>query len=249
METQPQQTVGKLEVELRTQGGKSVTRKIRAAGKIPAICYGKGEDPIPLSIDPKALLGALDADKRANTVITMKVTGLAGGPKDLTVMLRDWQRDVLKGNITHADFVRVRLDQDVHATVPIILTGKAEGVKLGGTLHQVYRSLEIACTPDKIPVKLEIAVDALGMGDALHVRDLKLPEGVRARLDGGATICTVTAPKAEKVAEPTAEAVAAEAAAAAAAPGATPAAGAAPAAGAKEGEKKADEKPAKKKKE
>jgi len=220
---QQQQHTGRLDVEHRAGLGKSDVRKLRQQGLIPGICYGLGQEPVPIALDPKELLRALDPDKRSNTVIKMRVTG-SGNAHEVTVMLRDWQIDALRGNVTHADFVRVDLTKEVKATVPVVLLGKAEGVKLGGTLHQVYRSIEVGATPDKIPTKIEINVDALGMGDALHVSDLKLTEGVRALLDSGATICVVTAPKAEKTAEQLA-AEAAEAGAAgtaAAAPAAAP---------------------------
>lgn len=234
-------TTGKLSVEFRHEQGKSAVRKLRAAGKIPGVVYGKGVEPQALALDPRALMGALDPEKRTNTVITMDVAAHDGpsgkvAGQQLTVMLRDWQRDAIRGELVHADFLRVRLDQEVHAVIPIVLTGKSEGVKLGGTLHQVYRQLEIACTPDKIPTKIEVSIDGLGMGDALHVRDVKLPPGVRALADAGTTICTVTAPKAEKVAEAAVEGAVAEGAAAAPAEGAKAEAGK-PAAGAKEGEK------------
>src|SRR4051794_5123872 len=119
--------VGTLNAILRDGKGKSVTRKLRAEGKIPAICYGKDHEPIMLSIDPAALVKALDPDKRANTVIKLAVEG-KGKSESLTVMLRDWQRDALKGNVTHADFLQVSLDKDVHATVPLVIVGKSEGV-------------------------------------------------------------------------------------------------------------------------
>ena len=124
-----------------------MTRKIRATGHIPAVVYGKGAEPVLISLDPAELMKALDPDKKSNTVFNLRV----GGSAEEMVMLRDWQKDALRGHLTHADFVRVRLDQDVHATVPLVIIGKAEGVKAGGVLHQVFRSLEIACTPDKIP--------------------------------------------------------------------------------------------------
>ena len=230
MEATTENTIGKLNAQLRPEHGKSANRKLVRTGKIPAICYGKGAAPVALSLDPKELVKALDPEKRTNTLIKMKLSSgdAKGKTEELTVMLREWQIDVLRGNVTHADFVRVHLDQDVHAVVPIVLTGKAEGVKLGGILHTVYRQLAIACTPDKIPTKIEISVDKLGVGDALHVRDLVLPKGVRALLDGGAAICSITVPKAEKVVE----AAAAEGAAA-------EGAAAAPAAAGKEGDKAA----------
>jgi len=226
--------VGKLTVEYRNDLGKGSNRKLRSSGKIPGVCYGGDAGPLPLSIDPTLLIKALDPIKKINTVINLTV---ANAPADkpqageFTVMVRDVQKDPVRGNLTHADFIRVALDKDVHAVIPVILIGKAAGLKDGGILHHNIRNLEIACTPDKIPAKLEVDVTALEMGDALHVSDLKLGEGVRALADADSSVCSVTAPRAEKV-EAATEVVAAEGAAAAAgAPAA--AAGAPAAAGAK----------------
>jgi large subunit ribosomal protein L25 len=224
--------VGKLNAEYRNETGKSAVRRLRAAGKIPAICYGNGLEPLPLQLDPSALIKSLDPIKKTNTVLTLTVAGAPAGHESLTVMVRDYQKDAIRGHVTHADFVRVDLGKPVHATVPVVLVGKAEGVKLGGILHQVIRVLEISCTPDKIPAKLEVDVSQLNMGEALHVRDLPLAEGVRALADAGSSVCSVTAPKAEKEAAP------------AAAEGAAPAEGAAAAAPAAGGEKKEGEKAA-----
>jgi large subunit ribosomal protein L25 len=223
--------VGKLNAQFRGDTGKSAVRRLRAAGKIPAICYGQQKDPMPLAVDPTELLRSLDPVKKTNTVLTLTVAGAPDGDSSLTVMVRDYQKDAIKGHVTHADFIRVDLNKPVHATVPILLTGKAEGVKLGGIMHQVIRVLPISCTPDKIPVKLEVDVTTLGMNEAIHVSDLKLGEGVRPLADGGSTVCAVTAPKAEKEAAP------------AAAEGA-PAEGAAAAAPAAGGEKKEGDKAA-----
>jgi large subunit ribosomal protein L25 len=236
--------VGKLNVEFRGNKGKSEARRLRAAGKIPAICYGQGKEPLPLSLEGVELLKSLDPIKKTNTVLTLTVANAPEGHDGtLTVMLRDYQKDALRGHVTHADFIRVDLDKPVHATVPVILIGKSEGVKLGGIMHQVIRILPISCTPDKIPAKLEVDVSALGMNEAIHVRDVKLGEGIKALTDGGSTICACTAPKAEKEAAPVAaEGAAAEGAAAApgaegaaAAPAAAGAAGAKPAAGGDKG--------------
>jgi large subunit ribosomal protein L25 len=229
--------VGKLVAEVRTTGKANLSR-VRKAGKIPAVVYGGGVDPIAIAVDPTLLMKALDPVKKTNTVIELSV-----GSEKLTVMVRDHQKDALRGDVTHADFIRVQLDKDVHAVVPVFLTGKSVGVKEGGIMHQVIHKLEIACTPDKIPVKLEIDVTNLDMNEALHVRDLQLPPGIKALAAAGQTVCACTAPKAEKVEEvaaPVEGAVAGAAGAPAAAgapgaaaapgaPGAAPAAGAAPA--------------------
>ena len=233
--------VGKLNAQFRGDTGKSAVRRLRAAGKIPAICYGQAEAPMPITVDPTELLKSLDPVKKTNTVLTLTVAGAPNGDAALTVMVRDYQKDALRGQLTHADFIRVDLTKPVHATVPIVLTGKAEGVKLGGIMHQVIRILPISCTPDRIPVKLEVDVTSLGMNEAIHVSDLKLGEGVKPLADGGSTVCAVTAPKAEKEVAPAAAAegaVPAEGAAAAPAGGAAAPAGGAAAPAAAGGEKK-----------
>jgi large subunit ribosomal protein L25 len=142
----------------------------------------------------------------------------------------------------HVDFLAVDLNAEVRVSVPLVLTGKPVGVTNGGNLHQSMHLVPIAAKPAQIPTKLEVDVSALDIGDALHVSDLKLGEGVRVALDAKEAIASVVAPKAEKVEEvaaaPVEGAVPAEGAApAGAAPGAAPGAAAgaaAPAAGGKE---------------
>src|SRR5262249_25644984 len=151
--------------------------------------------------DPTALMKSLDPVKKTNTVLEMVVSGTPDGEQKLTVMLRDYQKDPIRGDLVHADFIRVDVNKEVHATVPLILVGKAPGVVAGGLLNHVIRVLEIACLPHRIPIKVEVDVSKLEMGEAVHVRDLKLGEGVRALVEAGGTVCSVTAPKAEKVEE------------------------------------------------
>ena len=238
----------KVSVEVRTQVGKGGAHKVRAAGKVPGVLYGRKIAPVSVSFDEKALLTSLDKEKRRNTVFTLAV---AGG-EDVTAMVRDAQIDPISQRIIHVDFLRVDLDAEVTVTVPLVLTGKAIGTTSGGQLHQSMHVIAIAAKPAAIPTKIEADVTALDMGDALHVSDLKLGAGVRALLDPRDAIASVVAPKAEKVEEaaaaPVEGAVPAEGAAAGAAPGAAgdkaaaaPAAGGKPAAGAKKeggGEKK-----------
>ncbi len=195
--------VGKLNAQVRTGIGTGAVRKLRGGGKIPAICYGAGADPIPLALDPNELQKALDPVKGRNTLLHIKIEGMAGGTIELPVMLKDVQHDGLRGTVRHADFVRVSTDHPVKVTVPIVLLGKSEGVKAGGILHQVYRTLPVLCSPDKIPAKIEVDTSALAIGQSIHVSDLKLADGISAALSAGTTICVVTAPKAEKAVETT----------------------------------------------
>ncbi|HVR61197.1 MAG TPA: 50S ribosomal protein L25 [Polyangia bacterium] len=242
----------KVNVELRSQSGKGGSRKVRAGGKVPGVLYGHKAAPLSVSFDEKALVQSLDKEKRRNTVFSLTVTG-GGTDEQVTAMIRDAQIDPMSRRLMHVDFLRVSLDDEVHVTVPLVLTGKAVGVTNGGNLHQSMHAIAIAAKPAAIPSKLEADVTALEIGTALHVSDLKLGAGVRALLDPKEAIASVVAPKAEKLeaeAAPVEGAVPAEGAAAAGAAG-TPAEGgaakggaggaaaAAPAAGGKkEGEKK-----------
>src|SRR5450432_849103 len=239
----------KVNVEVRGGTGKGGSRKVRAAGKVPGVVYGRKRDPIAVTFNEKELLTSLDKDKRRNTVLTLSSVGAGGGgqAEEVTAMVREAQINPLSRRLVHVDFLRVDIDAEVHVTVPVVLTGKALGTTNGGQLHQSLHTVPVAAKPAAIPTKIEVDVSALEIGDALHVSDLKLSAGVRVLLDARDAIASVVAPKAEKVeaevAAPVEGAVPAEGAAAAGA--AAPAAGgaAAPAAGAKkEGGGKEDKK-------
>ncbi|MFL5303773.1 MAG: 50S ribosomal protein L25 [Polyangia bacterium] len=220
----------KVNVEVRSGIGKGGSRKVRAAGKVPGVVYGRKQEPVAVTFDEKELLSSLDKERRRNTVLTLTIAGDGGKSEEVTAMVREAQVNPLSRRLVHVDFLRVDLNQEVHVTVPLVLTGKAIGTTTGGNLHQSLHVISIAAKPAAIPTKLEADVSALEIGDALHVSDLKLGEGVRALLDPRDAIASVVAPKAEKV----------EAEAAAPVEGAVPAEGAAaPAAGAagKEGAK------------
>ncbi len=236
----------KVNVEVRSGIGKGGSRKVRAAGKVPGVVYGRKIEPVTVTFNEKELLTSLDKEKRRNTVLELSITG-EGKSETVTAMVREAQINPLSRRLVHVDFLRVDLDSEVHVTVPLVLTGKAIGTTNGGNLHQSLHVIPIAAKPAAIPTKLEVDVTPLEIGDALHVSDLKLGEGVRALLDPRDAIASVVAPKAEKVeaeAAPVEGAVPAEGAA-----GAPAAAGAAPAAGAaaaKEGAPAKEEKKGKK---
>lgn len=236
----------KVSVEVRTQSGKGVSRRARAAGKVPGVLYGHKEPPVTLTVDPHALLKSLDKEKKRNTVFALAV----GSDKSITAMIRDFQIDPLSRQLIHVDFIRVSMDEEVKVTVPLKLIGNPVGVVNGGQLHQSLYTLPVAAKPTAIPSKIEIDVSGLNIGEALHASDLKLAAGVRVLLEAKEALASVVMPRAEKV-EEAAAAAPAEGAAATPAEGgdkaAAPAAAggdkaAAPAAG---GDKKGGEKKAK----
>ncbi len=188
----------KVNVDVRTQTGKGVARRTRATGKVPAILYGHKETPVPLSLDPGALLKSLDKDRKRNTVFTLAV---ANGEKSeqVTAMIRDFQIHPISRKLVHVDFIRISMDEEINVTVPLILIGMPIGVIDGGNLHASIHALALAAKPGAIPTKIEIDVSTLKIGDALHVSDLKLPAGVRSLLPPKEAVASVVAPRAEKV--------------------------------------------------
>ena len=227
--------VGKLIVHLRKNTSKGETRKLRTQGLVPGVCYGANlSAPLSVVVNPKELKSSLDPARGRNTVITVTVQDGQSEAARLTAMLWEYQIDALRRNVTHVDLISIDPDKAIEVEVPIELMGKAIGTVDGGQLHVERHTLPVRCKPADIPVKFQIDIAPLAIGDALHVSDLKMPPGVVAAIPESFTIVTCVAPKAEKEAE---TAVAAEGAlvegAVPGAEGAAPAEGAAAAAGAK----------------
>jgi large subunit ribosomal protein L25 len=214
---------GKLTVEYRKNTGKNESRRLRASGRVPGICYGNGTTPTPIHLEARELKRALDPEKRQNTVINLTVNGGEGGPQQLTVMLKHYDVDAIRRDVEHVDLVVIDVNKEVTVEVPVVLTGKAVGIVEGGQLHTVHRSIAVSCKPADIPVKIVADISPLKIGDVLHVSDIQLPSGVKAALPPTEAVASIVAPQKEKTA-------AEEAAEAAAAEGAAPAAGAAAAA-------------------
>ncbi|MBW2576822.1 MAG: 50S ribosomal protein L25 [Deltaproteobacteria bacterium] len=184
-----------LGVELRKEQGKGVARKLRAAGRIPAVCYRRNAEPVPVSLDPKELdLLLRSASAGINTLIDLKVTG--GGDFDgRQVLVKELQRDPISGAYLHADLYAVDLQQKIHVSVPINLSGTAIGVSLGGgVLDFATREIDVECLPNAIPEEFTIDVSEIEIGQSLHVRDIAIPEGVEVLNDPDVTVMSVVAP-------------------------------------------------------
>lgn len=207
-----------LVVEARTGTGKGVARRLRAGGRIPGVLYGRGREPLPIALDPRALERALRAGG-ANTLLDLTVAGRAQ-QGETVVLVKELQRDPLLGAILHADLYQVDLSRAVEVDVPIHLVGKARGIELGGILEHTLREVRLECLPRAIPEAIELDVSSLDIGDVLHVRDLPFPKDVTLVTDGDLSVVHVALPAAEPAPEEAA-AAAAEAPAEGAAPAAS----------------------------
>ena len=187
-----------IDVELREGRGKSVTRKLRARGRIPAVVYGYGIEPLPLTVDPVQLERKVRASHAGmNTLFDLVgVRSLAGR----TALLKEIQRHPVRGVPVHADFYVIDVTQKIQVKVPIHISGSAPGVLSGGVVEHSLREVEIACLPNAIPDEIIADVSALQVGDSLHVSDLALPEGVELRSDPALSVVSVLIPRAEEVA-------------------------------------------------
>ena len=184
-----------LGVELREGRGKGVARKLRAAGRIPGICYRRNADSVAISLDPNELDRLLrKASSGINTLIDLKVA--SGGDFDgRQVLIKELQRDPISGAFLHADLYAVDLQQKIHVSVPIHITGTAIGVSLGGgILDHATRELDVECLPNAIPEEFPVDVSGLEIGDSIHVRDIAVLEGVEILNDPDVSIVSVVAP-------------------------------------------------------
>ena len=187
-----------LEVSLRTGRGKGAARRIRREGKIPAVLYGRKMETFHLAVKPEELKKILTSGARENTLIGLKSKGPGtekiGGQ---VVMLKDLQVHPLSQFYLHADFYAVAMDVNVEVEIPIRLTGKPEGTKVGGILAQALRELRIRCLPTNIPQFFEVDVSPLKIGDSLHVRDISRAEMCEILTDPDITLASVTPPISE----------------------------------------------------
>ena len=191
-----------LEVKAREGSGKGAARRLRSQGLVPAVVYGKHlEKPLSVAVDPKAVRAAINTPHKLNTLITLKGVGA-----DQQVLFKDYQRDPVSRDILHVDFIAVREDEQVKVNVPLILVGKAEGVADGGLLSQVRREIEVYAKPRSIPEKIEVDVTPLKIAMAMHINDVKLPEGVVVKSNVNYTIAVVSAPEGAAEAAPAAAA-------------------------------------------
>lgn len=177
---------------------KNAARRVRVAGKIPAVVYGAGQDAVAVAVDPKVITKILHSDSGHNTIFDLNVEGSAV----VKAMIVDWQHEPLKGRLLHIDLKRIAMDKPMRVSVPIQLVGTSTGVKnQGGILDHVLREVEIECLPADIPSHLDVDVTNLELHGVIRVSDLPHSGSIKFLGDENATVAHVTAVKEEAPAE------------------------------------------------
>ena len=184
-----------LKVEIRENTGKSVARKLRAAGQVPAVVYGKDMDPTPIIVDPKDLEKAVDTEAGWNTLLTLKGASPVDGK---VVVLKDLELHPIRREMVCADFHVINLQKKLHFMVPVQTIGTSAGQKMGGSLQVIRKELEVICLPTAVPQSIDIDVTELNIGDVVHVEDVQAPQGVEIPYDVNFTVLTVKGQKAEE---------------------------------------------------
>ena len=184
---------------------KNHARRVRVAGKIPAVVYGAGLESVAVAVDPRVVTKILHSESGHNTIFDLNVEG---APL-VKAMIVDWQHEPIKGKLLHIDFKRIAMDKAMRVSVPVQLNGIPAGVKnSGGILDQIMREVEIECLPAEIPDHIDIDVTGLELYGAIHVSDLPHSGKLKFLDDEHALVAHVTIIKEEAPAEVTAPAVA-----------------------------------------
>jgi len=194
----------KLSASRRSGTGRSAVRKIKAQGAVPAIIYGGKQQPEPLQVSKRDISVMLSHASGENILVELEIEGEKAGR---LALVQEVQHSPVGGDILHVDFHAVSMDEMIEADVPLEPTGTPEGVKtFGGLLEQNLRALEIECLPRNLPDIITVDVSQLNIGDAIHVREIPLPEGVKTRVSPELTVFSVLAPAVEEEPVPAAEA-------------------------------------------
>jgi large subunit ribosomal protein L25 len=205
-------------IHTRSDTGKGAARKLRRAGRVPGILYGPKRTAALVAVDALQVERRLAHLEGSHLIRLVSAEPAGSEPGERMVLVREMQRHPVTGAVLHADFYEVDLTERLAVSVPLHFLGKAAGVVAGGILQPILREIEVECLPTEIPEFIEVDVSALGIHDAVHLAELRLPEGVQPTGEATQTLVTVLPPTVE--AQPTegAEVAAEPAAGEAAAP-------------------------------
>lgn len=182
-----------LTAHTRKRSGSGALNSLRREGLIPGVVYGKTQPSFNVRLNRREVETVLHKSASEQILVNLTVEDLK---ETKLALIQDVQHNPLTGHITHLDFHAIREDEIIHANVPLELVGEAIGVKSGGgLLEHLFHSLEIKCLPKDLPDVITADVSGLELNQSLHLRDVKMPEGVKPVADGSVIVAIVSEPK------------------------------------------------------
>jgi large subunit ribosomal protein L25 len=182
-----------LRAEKRSDTGKGSARRTRAAGKVPAILYGRGIDPVALQVDRREFVSALKTDAGMNVLLDLKIDGTT-----TLAMTRELQRDPVRGTLLHADLLRIDRDQQIEVEVPVHLVGHAPGMEAGGILEHPLFTVHVKTRPTEVPESVQADISSLNIGDSVKVGELQTGGRFEITNDPDTVVAQVAAPITEE---------------------------------------------------
>lgn len=186
----------KLKTNIRTSVGNGPARVLRRNKQIPAVLYGLGTETVLLSVDMKALELALKGSSVNQLLLNLVIQN--GKTYTKTAMIKELQIHPVSRDFLHVDFYEIVMDRKIKVNIPVVTTGKSEGVEQGGMLQIIRRELEVLCLPFEIPEQIEIDITNLEIGDSVHVNDIALEGNAEIQADVNFTMLTILSPTAEE---------------------------------------------------
>ena len=189
-----------LNANIRTMVGNGPARRLRQSGQLPAVLYGPGAETVLLSVN----ISDFDQVLKKSTVgqLLLNLVIQDGETYKKSAMVKELQTHPVSRDFLHVDFYEIAMDRKVRVKIPIVTTGKAKGVELGGVLQIIRREIEVLCLPFEVPESIEIDIEDLDIGDSVHVGDIS-PEGeIEFLEDENFTVVTLLSPKIEEEEEP-----------------------------------------------
>jgi len=181
-----------LTAQVREKAGKGVARGLRRNQMVPAVLYSHGKS-MPIAMGNKDVTKVLNTEGGEHALINLKLQGGKEGAEKLA-LIKEYQIDPTSGKLIHVDLMEVAMNEKVRIPVAVHIVGSALGVKEGGIFQYGLRTLEVECLPDLIPDSIEVNISDLKVNESLHVRDIKIAEGIRILTDGDSTVATIQPP-------------------------------------------------------
>ena len=179
----------------RKETGKGAARRLRAAGQVPAVLYGKDQKPISLTLDSREALHLFHSISVENTIVNVQIDD---DKEELETLVREIQMHPYRPDIVHVDFYCIERGVALEVDIPANYIGTPQGVRDGGILEVILHEFRVKCLPSKIPEIIEVDISRLDIGDSIHASEITTDEGVELLTDPGQTICLVSAPREEE---------------------------------------------------